>query len=308
MHNSVSDMSCFIIVAESITFTEAAKKLGVAKSSISYRMAVLEKRLGIKLLDRGRKTTLTREGAVYYERAVKVLEEIKSIEESIKNSYSNLRGVIKVSIPVTFSEYISPILSSFAVQHPHVFLDVDSTDKHVSFREEDYDVAVRVGVNTDHSLIVRKVARNSIYMCASPAYIKLHGTPVTPYDLKDHDGVLYKNRLMQGGWRIGFNGRDELFKVRSRLISDNALVMLSATLDGIGISLLPQFLVRNFIKDGRLVRVLSDCIIDAGDVSVAYRAVHRDNARVKALVNFLVKEIERIIVSGGRVEYNEVVN
>ncbi|WP_159068411.1 LysR family transcriptional regulator, partial [Pseudomonas aeruginosa] len=78
MHNSVSDMSCFIIVAESITFTEAAKKLGVAKSSISYRMAVLEKRLGIKLLERGKKTTLTREGAVYYERAVKVLEEIKS--------------------------------------------------------------------------------------------------------------------------------------------------------------------------------------------------------------------------------------
>lgn len=305
MHNSVSDMDCFVIVAESSTFTEAAKKLGVAKSSISYRMAVLEKRLGVKLLDRGKKTILTREGRFYYERALKILEEVKGIEEAIANNPYDLKGVIKISIPVTFSDYISPILARFAALHPNVLLDIDSTDKHISFRNDDYDVAVRVGVNTDQSLIVKKIAKNKIVMCASPSYIALKGVPANPHDLREHDGIIYKNRLMQGGWRIRVDERDELFKIKTRLISDSALAMLSATLEGVGISLLPQFLVRDLIKNGRLIRLLSDCSIDGGEVSIAYRSVHRGNARIKALVSFLGEEIGSIIESDEHLRFNE---
>ncbi|HIE0996288.1 TPA: LysR family transcriptional regulator [Pseudomonas aeruginosa] len=304
MNNRFSDMSCFVVVAESATFTEAARKLGVAKSSVSYRMAVLEKRLGVRLLDRGRKTVLTREGQFYYEKALKVLEEVKAVEESIANSPYDLKGIVRVSMPVTFSDYFSPMLARFSVLYPNVLLDIDGTDKHISFRNDDYDVAIRMGVNDDHSLIVKRIAENEIVMCASPAYIEQKGIPRNPYDLKGHEGIIYRHRLMQGGWKLRFDGRDEFFKIRTRLVSDNALMMLSATLEGVGISLLPRFLISDLIKDGKLVKLLPDCTVDGGDVSVAYRLVHRENSRVKALVDFLCREIEKLVTSGESLRFN----
>ncbi len=269
----------------------AARELDVTPAAVSKRLAQIEARLGVRLFNRStRRLSLTAEGEVYLENARRILGEIDDLDALIASRQAAPRGLLKVNAPLGFGRsYIAHAIAEFAQKYPEVSLQLQLTDRPADFVREAFDVAVRFGDLPDTSLIARKIAPNRRLVCASPGYLKKHGTPATPHDLARHQCiVLRQNEAAYGLWRFTRGRRSETVKVRGNLSSNDGEVTLTWGLAGLGILQRAEWDLARYLRSGRLVQVLEDYALPQADIYAVFPERHHLSAKVRVFVDFLV--------------------
>ena len=198
------EMNTFIKVVETGSLSATANKLDIAKSAVSRRLAELESRLGVQLLNRTtRRLNLTDSGRQFYDHCLRILSELNEAEQTVSSSSTELRGTIKLAAPLSFGiAHLSPVLNDFMRLHPELNLDLNLNDRMINLMDEGVDLGIRIGELEDSSLIARRLAPCNLILCASPAYLQKHGEPQTPEDLKQHMGLSYSNIPEGQQWRF----------------------------------------------------------------------------------------------------------
>ena len=289
------DVTAFVHVVETGSIANAAARLGVAKSIVSRRVSRLETVLGVVLLTRTpRGTVLTDVGRIYHARAADGLAALESAQEAVTKSTTEVSGLLRVSVPVAFGEFcLAPLLAEFALLHPRIQFDIRFEDRQADLVSEAYDLAIRIGRMPDSILITRKLARVRWAVVASPSYLDARGRPTTPANLQTHEAVLYA--FDTGHWRFQGAKGWEPVRMRSRISADNGQMLLSSARAGLGIVLLPMFMVENLVQRGELELVLPEYPHEGADMHIMMPPARAGIARVRALVNFLNDKFEKEI-------------
>ena len=294
--DSVADIAVFVRVVERGSFTLAADDLALSRAVVSKYISRLEERLGVRLLHRTtRRLSLTEAGAALFEASRAALEKMDEAQAQIARFQSEPRGRLKVSAPMSFGIlHLAPALAGFAREHPAVGLDLKLDDRFVNLVEEGIDVAVRIGVLTDSSLVARKIATTRSVVCASPAYLAEHGAPETPEDLATHNCLLYSYLSTANVWRFTApDGREVPVAVTGNLRVNNGMVNTEAALAGMGIVMTPTFYVGDLIRTGKLRRVLEGYTLPELGIHAVYPQRAHVPPKVRVFVDFLARRFGR---------------
>lgn len=199
-----ADMTAFVAVVETSSFTEAARRLGTTKSVVSRRVAELERQLGAPLLDRSsRSVRATEIGAVYYAKCVRILESVGAANDFVAGHHQLVKGRLRVALPGDLgASLLLSLLGEFAAQFPDVLLDVDASDGDAALSESHFDAALRCGRLGDSSLVARPLTTFRRWLCASPDYLRERGVPHTLADLAEHDGLIDARDDGNGFWQL----------------------------------------------------------------------------------------------------------
>lgn len=286
----LEDMSVFIRVVDAGGISRAAEQLGLAKSAVSRRLADLETRLGVKLLNRTtRKSSLTEAGQSYYERAIKIIDDVVELNTLTTDSNTALEGTINLAVPLSFGlSHLSKAIDLFIKQNPKLVININFSDRQVDLIEEGLDLAFRIGDLKDSSLIARKISPIKIILCASPEYLKQYGTPNIPGDLKNHR-LLHYNVSGKSQWKLeDKQGTQHIVNVSSNLIANNGDFLKDMAIAGHGIVSSPTFISWQAIAIGDLVPVLSDFKLPQANAYAVYPQTRYLSHRTRELIDFLI--------------------
>jgi DNA-binding transcriptional LysR family regulator len=289
---STEDMEVFVRVVEEGSFAAAARALGLPKSNVSRRVARLEDHLGARLLHRTtRQLSLTEVGAAYHGRVTAILDDLREAEDAVRSLHTVPRGTLRVSAPLTLGyRFLGEIVASFMQSCPEVQVDLSLSDRVVDLIEEGFDVAVRVGRLADSSMIAKRLASGRRALVASPAYLREHGAPARPDDLRDHHCLLYTYEASGSSWRVG----DTSVPVKGRLVSNNGDVLLAAAVAGLGVALVPRFMCGPLLANGTLVELLAEHASDDAAIHALYPHNRHLSAKVRAFVDHLAMSMSPV--------------
>jgi DNA-binding transcriptional LysR family regulator len=293
--NPFEDMRIFCQVMDSGSFTAAADQLGLSKQFVSRRLMQLEARLGVRLLNRStRRLDVTPLGQTYYESAMRLLNDVEHMEQGIAGQTSEPRGTLRVSAPLSFAmAHLGCLLPLFLQRYSGVTVEVDLSDRPVDLLSEGYDLALRIGVLEDSTLIARRIASIERVYCASPAYLAERGTPLKPQDLHEHDCLPYGHgRQVQ--WRFEGQGKPLTINVSGRMRVNNGEVLRDAAVAGLGVTYLPTFIVGSALESGQLIRVLDDYRCAPLALSAVYPQHRQRSLPVQALIEFLRERLDQV--------------
>jgi DNA-binding transcriptional LysR family regulator len=257
----LNDMYFFAEVVDRGGFAAAGRALGLPKSKLSRRVAELEQRLGVRLLQRTtRKLSLTEAGELYHRHAVAMREQAEAAEEAVAMVQNEPRGTIRVTCPTTLAQTtVGPILPRFMADHPHVRLDMIVTNRVIDLLQEGVDVALRVRASVDDSgsLIVKRLAPTNGLLVASPQLLARHGRPQRPEDLQDLPTVAMSAADGRATWELrGPHGREMTLQHKPCLTADDLLTLRYFVIDGTGMCVLPDYMCHRDIREGKLEEVL----------------------------------------------------
>lgn len=283
-------IEAFVRVAESGSFSEAARRLRASKSAVSRQVSALETELGARLFHRTtRSLTLTEPGRSYFERATRILADLAEANQSVSQLQAAPRGRLRVNAPMSFGFlHLAPAIPDFLFRFPEVEIDMIMNDRFVDLVDEGFDVAVRIGALEDSSLVARKLAPIHRAVCASPAYLKVHGAPVSPDELTAHDCLCYSNVSLAHEWRfVAADGRPWPIEVKGRLAANNGDAIRAAALRGLGLAYLPTFIIGGDLQEGALVTVLDSFVPQDMTLNAVYPHARHLSPKVRAFVDFL---------------------
>ncbi len=288
----VDGLKAFVATAQSGSFTEAAERLGVSNRITSKYVAQLEERVGARLLQRTtRKVGLTPTGQELLARAPALLEELDNLLGCVSEQSKGLNGLLRISAPVTFGEiYITGLLSRFAALHPGVSFDLRLSDSHVDLATSGFDLAFRVGMPDIATLKVRKLGEVSSCAVASPEYLAKYGTPQHPHELEEHLCIVDTNRRDHNKWVFYKDNQKYSVNPSRNLMVNSARISRDWAIDGRGISLCPDFVLLNELKEGRLVMLMNDYSMKANPMNAVYLAGNVMPRKVRALIDFAVED------------------
>jgi DNA-binding transcriptional LysR family regulator len=258
----LNDMLLFAEVAERGGFAAAGRALGIAKSTLSRRISHLEARLGVRLLQRTtRKLSLTEPGEIYYRHCVTLREAGEAADDAVARVLSEPRGTVRVTCPTNLAQTIlGPVLPRFMAAHPQVRIEMQVTNRVVDLVQEGIDVALRVRANLDDSgsLVVKNLGPTSALLMASPQLLRRVRRPATPEDLHEVPTVAMSAADGRASWRlVGPGGKEFDLEHRPVYTADDMLVLKFAALQGIGMTVLPDFMCADAVSEGSLVPVLA---------------------------------------------------
>jgi len=292
-----AEIKTFCTVAASGGFSAAARQLGLATSSVTRLVDALEERLGAVLLNRStRSVTLTDRGRIYYEQSLRVLEQLDAADDSVLDQSSELCGVLRIAAPVTFAAmFLAPVVVQLRTRYPRLMLDLRLSDTAAHLIDESIDVAIRIGSLEPHpNLIARRLTGHERVLCASPAYLAARGTPHQPADLAGHDCLQFVFADNRRIWRMRRNDGAaaampvEEIAVHAVLQANNGEVLRQAAVNGMGIGMLADWLVRTDLREGRLVRVLAGYQVNPGLMDVGLHALYQSNRRGSQKIRMFV--------------------
>lgn len=291
--DTLESMQAFARVVEAGSFTEAAQRWGRSKAAVSKYVSQLEERLGVTLLVRTtRSLRLTETGRAYHERCVQLLEELADLEGSVSDAVRVPRGVLRVTAPPGLSEAFGEgLIADFARAWPQVSVDLHLSHELVDLVREGFDVALRITEPDDSSLIARKLADAPILTCASPGYIARAGAPRHPEDLRDHPCLVDSNFRHAGRWRFDVDGARVVVPVKGPVRVNSPLMVRSLAIEGLGIALLPEFVAREALADGRLVRLLEGFEGYRWAIYVVYPPRRHLSAKVRVFVDHVAARL-----------------
>jgi len=282
----LSAMRAFAAVAESGSFSAAARQLRVSKSLVSRQVAELEAALGVRLLQRTtRSLSLTEAGRGYQHSILPVLAQIDEAEASLGQLQAAPRGKLRISAPMSFGiQHLAPALPDFLARYPEIDLAIEMNDRVVDLLEEGFDLALRIGRLAPSRLIARKLAPMRRVIAASPDYLARFGMPERPEDLRAHHCLCYSNRGLEEEWR--FRGGQSV-EVRGRVHANNGDLLRGMALSGLGIVDLPIFLVAGDLKAGALVPLLEDFLTQEGALYAVYPETRFLPPKIRVFIDYL---------------------
>ena len=283
-------MVIFAKVVEAKGFSEAARRLHLSKSMVSKAVTQLEKSVGARLLNRTtRAMSLTEAGAAFYEHCARIVEELEQAKLAVGRFHSEPRGLLRISASVAFGTlHIAPALPEFLARHPEVRIDMVIGDRFVDLAEEGFDVAIRIAKEPAPNLVARKLAAVNRKICATPGYFIRQGVPQTPADLAKHNCLTYTHFNPQDPWRLRGPGGDISVSATGNLRLNDDEALSAAVLGGLGIALLPTFIVGGDLQAGRLRAVLSDYVPLERHIWAVYLPNRHLPAKVRAFIDFLL--------------------
>ncbi|EKF66542.1 hypothetical protein ALQ63_00879 [Serratia plymuthica] len=284
--DNLSDLLVFVRVADARSFTLAAERLGISRSSAGKSVNRLEERLATRLLHRTtRSVSLTEEGLVFYEHALRILAEVDEAETAINQRHQTPRGRLRIDLPVAFGRlHILPILRDFLLQWPEVDVEVTFSDDYSDLVREGIDLAIRIGGNDDSRLVRKVLAPHRLITCASPRYLDNHGVPQTPDDLVDHHRLVFSHQGMPVPWRYQVNGQHRDEPVGGRMRFNNTEALRDSALAGLGLCQLGAFLVGEQLSAGTLVPVLEKYCRAEAPICAVYPTRRYLSPKVKRFV------------------------
>ena len=282
-------VAAFVSVAEAGSISEAARRLGLAKSVVSERVAELERSLGASLMQRTtRKLALTEDGEAFLLRARRIVQETSEAAAELLERRGTLAGPLRLAGPVGFGIlHLGPAICSFLAAHPAIELTLDLDDRFVDVAADGYDAVIRHGPIRDNRLIAKRLGASRRVLVASPAFLEANGTPATVADLERCCAILYTNR--ETDWRFHGGGGEVVVRPRAALRVNNGLVMRDAAIAGLGLTLLPTFFVHRELAAGTLVQVDVGAEAEGAELHIAYPANRSASAKIAALTVWLRK-------------------
>ncbi len=286
-------MAIFARVVEAGSFAEAARRMATSRSAISKAVAKLEKELGARLLNRTtRYLSLTEIGASVSEHCTRMLSEAEQARKLVDSLTTAPRGLLRVSASVAFGTlHIAPALAVFLSRYPEIRIDLTITDRWVDLAEEGYDVAIRVTGAPPPNWVARKLAPVRRKLCATPGYFDQRGVPQSPADLVHHNCLDYTRSGEQGHWRFTGPDGDISVPVTGPLHVDDDEALSQAVLGGLGIGLLPTFIIGKDLQSGKLQAALSEYIPVEQHVYAMYLPTRHLPSKVRVFIDFLVAHI-----------------
>ncbi|MDD1966756.1 LysR substrate-binding domain-containing protein [Pseudomonas sp. NPDC090203] len=286
-------MRAFVATVGANGFAAAARALDVPRSKVSKQIQALEEAIGVQLLQRTtRSLHLTEAGAEYYDACRDVIASLDEAEQRARTGMGEIRGVLRVNAPMSFGlSRLGPLLPRFNELHPNVELQIVLSDQQVDPVKGGFDVTIRIASLPDSSMVARSLAPAPRVMVASPEYLARHGTPQSPKDLASHQFLSYG--YLQSGISLQLcNGKEtQRVTVSGPLHANNGDILAQAAVSGMGIALLPNFIVERAVADGRLKPVLCEWQAPAISVNAVYPSARRVPMKTRAFIDFLVEEL-----------------
>jgi DNA-binding transcriptional LysR family regulator len=284
----IEDIQAFVAVADAGGLTSAAGRLGVSKSIVSRRIARLEKSLKTRLLTRTtRGAALTEAGATFRDHAIRIAAEADAARDAV-SSGGKVRGRLRVAAPLSFgATHFAPVLAELASRHDELEIQASYSDRRVDLVAEGFDAAIRLGLLEDSALIARRITTFGGRLVASPAYLQKHGTPRTPDDLPGHAAI---NRI-NDEWPLLHDGKTITVRPHARFTADNGAALVPAVLAGLGIALLPDFLITQHVESGAMVALLPDYPMPEAGVYVVRPPGGSASCKVRALIDILIEKV-----------------
>ena len=289
--DKLESMRAFIEVVNHSGFAAAGRQLGLSRSVVNKLVAQLEADLGVQLLQRTtRRVSPTDMGRAYYERCVNILAEVSAAEQAVAQLQVEPRGTLRVNAPMSFGTmHLARAIAHFMQRYPDIQLQLTLNDRLVDPVEEGFDVTLRIATLTeDDPLTTHVIAPIRRVICAAPRYLTAHGTPKTPADLLNHDCLKYGHLATNNHWQLtDKNGKQSAVRLRCRGYSNNGEVLREAAIAGIGIALLPTFIVGQALKSGQLIRILTDYYPPPITAYLGYAANRHLSTKIQLLTTFL---------------------
>ncbi len=272
-------------VAETGSFTAAAKQLGTSVANVSRQISALEIRLGAKLFHRTtRKVSLTEEGRTYYQHCRQILDSLEEAERAITDLQSKPTGKLKMTAPVAYGErYIAPLVNQFAQIHTELEVDLRLTNQQLDLVDDGIDLAIRLGVLENTRLVAKRLASRTLYVCGSVAYMDRSGQPHSLSELNNHNCLLGTLDY----WRFNEAGKPLSIKVKGSLRCNSGPVLVDAALKGLGLVQLPGYYVGAHINNGELVTVLDPYRPESEGIWALYPPNRQRSSKVRMLIDFL---------------------
>jgi DNA-binding transcriptional LysR family regulator len=285
-------MLAFVRVVQAGSFTGAAAKLGVSKSVVSERVSALEEELDQKLLNRTtRKLSLTPDGTALYERCARVALAADEALSAAAGARGAPSGLLRVNAPIVFAEeYLIEPLGKFMEKYPGVRVELGLSDHPIDLVEEGVDVAVRITSRlAGSSLVARRIASDQPVLCASPAYLARHGKPESPEELLKHECLTYSLLKVSQEWRFKSRGAEEpiTLPIEPRFSAASGALLRRAAIGGLGVAVLPKFMVASDLAAGRLAIVLDSLYAPTLGIYAVYPESRRTPSKVRAFVDVL---------------------
>ncbi len=291
MLGDLSLLRLFVRIVSAGSLTAAARELGISPPVASKRLAQLEADLGIRLLQRTtRRLTLTEDGAVLHARAQRILEEVDQTEALLSHQRETVEGLLRITAPAALGRRrIAPLLGEFQRRHPHLTAQLVLTDTVLALVDSGLDIAVRFGALEDSSYFSRELAPNYRVVCASPAYLEAHGTPLHPKDLVRHRCLLIGDQP-QAEW--SFTGTSHTaVRVHGALISNDGEAVHDWALQDMGVALKSIWDVGADIDAGRLRRLLPDYAVPAAPLHAVYPHGRHLAPRVRVFIDYMREQL-----------------
>lgn len=292
----LNDLYFFAMVVEHNGFSAAGRALGIPKSRLSKRVAQLEDRLGVRLLQRTtRRFVVTEVGERFYGHCRAVLEEARAAQEAVDELRAEPRGVVRLSCPVSLSQtVVAHVLPDFLAQYPKLQVRVLSSDRRVDVVGEGYDIAIRVRskLDTDANMVMRTFGLSRVLAVASPALLDRLGRPQVPADLASLPALSMQEHEGAQVWElIDAHGERVAVEMTARLITGEFALLLEAARRGLGVTLLPEFVCAPAISRGELEVVLPEWSVPEGTMHFVYPSRRGMLPGVRALVDFLAERL-----------------
>jgi len=292
--DSLGGISMFVQVADTRSFTETGRQLGLSSSAVGKSIARMEERLGVRLFHRStRSITLTAEGTLFLERCRRILGEVEAAEAELSDAAGSPRGRLRISTP-QLSGLIMPALDGFMAQYPDIEIDVDLSDRMVDVVEEGFDTVIRTGAQHDSRLVSRRLGSCGQVLVASPGYLRQRGTPSRPADLVHHACLLHKfpatGRLERWPFQLAASEADP--ELPQTFVSNTIEVLGFLALQDKGLAFLPTFLVRDALASGALQVVLDDYINQTVTFWILWPASRYASPKLRVFIDYISQNLK----------------
>ncbi len=293
--DALNDIACFVAVIERGSFTAAAEHLGLSRSAVSKQVSRLENRLHARLLNRTtRRLSLTEVGQTFYASAQRGLHEIAEAEAAVTRLQAAPRGSLRLNVPMSFGIlHLAPALPQFLARFPEIEVDMRLDDRKLDLIDDAFDVAIRVGDLAESSLVARRLCPCPHVVCATPAYLRAHGEPVTPDDLRSHNALTFSYQDAPSQWTfVGRDGSTVAVPVSGSVRMNNSLALREVLLADVGITLTPRFIVEPDLRAGRLKALLTDYRAREPSIYAVYPARRHLSPKVRSFIDFVAGLLE----------------
>lgn len=288
-----ASLRSFATVVETGSFAKAADQLNVSTAAISRRISALEEMLGTRLIARTtRRLDLTDAGKSFYEDVTNVFHMLDEADERVRIGSETIKGNLRIATPLSFGfEKIAPLLPAFMKQYPELKVTLLLEDRITDLQAEGIDIAVRIGSMADSSLVATQISSIGKICCASPAYLSEHGIPTQPAEISAHRLLHYSNMNIKDEWSWLFAEGETLPDLDFRFAANNAEALRAMALQGMGITVLPEFSVAEALKNGKLIQIYKNITPPPSPLYAVRVSRQFTPARVRAFIEYLKNKL-----------------